>query len=83
MWRIDSLSVGILILGWVAKAKIAVGCRLPAASTSSRPLEPITIAGTGDHDPMETMITIVWNAHGRALPGETYSLYSPGTHLSL
>jgi hypothetical protein len=61
MWRIDSLSVGILVLGWKAKAKITVGCGLPAASTSSRPQRLITIAGTGDHGPLETMITPPWN----------------------
>jgi len=71
MWRIDSLSVGILVLGWKAKAKITVGCGLPAASTSSRPQSLITIAGTGDHGPLETMITIVSNAHSvNARPGE-------------
>ena len=61
MWRIDSLSVGILVLGWEAKAKITVGCGLPAESPSSRRHELITIVGTSDHDPLETMITMPWN----------------------
>ena len=61
MWRIDSLSVGILVLGWEAKAKSTVGCGLPAESTSSRSRRLITIAGMGDHGPLETMITMLWN----------------------
>jgi hypothetical protein len=69
MWRIDSLSVGILVLGWKAKAKITVGCGLPAASTSSRSQKTdhdrwngrSRPSGNHDHAALEWMITIIWN----------------------
>jgi hypothetical protein len=69
MWRIDSLSVGILVLGWKAKSQDYRGLRTAGGkhlftvsgtdhdrwNGRSRP------SGNHDHDALEWMITILWN----------------------
>jgi hypothetical protein len=57
----DSLSVGILIPVLWGKGPSYLGCRLPVVSASLSPSRPITIAGNSDHDPLETVITMLWN----------------------
>ena len=61
MRRMDSLSVGISILCSRGKGPSYLGCRLSVVSASPSSSGLITIAGNGDHDPPETVITMLWN----------------------
>jgi hypothetical protein len=61
MWRMDSLSVGISILCSGGKGPSYLGCRLSVVSASLSPSMSITIAENSDHDPLETVITMLWN----------------------
>ena len=45
----------------VTRATSYLGCRLSVVSASASSSRLITIAGNGDHDPLETLITMLWN----------------------
>jgi hypothetical protein len=68
MWRMDSLSVGISILcGWqktrVARLQTVSGARLPVVPDHDRWKWRSRCSGMSDHDGLESVITIGWNAH--------------------
>ncbi|MBU6472097.1 MAG: hypothetical protein KGQ94_05505 [Alphaproteobacteria bacterium] len=54
-------SAGISTLCSVAKDQVYLGLQTVSGGASPSSSGPIMIAGNGDHDPLESMITMLWN----------------------